>query len=129
MALSLAPGISPSASASNHCTNPDTQLGTKATEAQRKAYSDSCGCYGPNISKDNCGIVQYMIKFINVLSAIVGVVIVIMIAIGGIQYSVARDNPQATVAARAKIINALVALVIFLFSFSFLQWVVPGGIF
>jgi len=86
-------------------------------------------CNNPDNLKDQCQITDYLIKFIDALSAIVGIVIVIMIAIAGIQYSAARDNPQAVVAARAKIFNTILALVVFLFSFAFLQYIVPGGIF
>lgn len=81
------------------------------------------------LEKTECGIVGYIITFINVLSGLVGVVIVIMIAVGGIQYTTARDDPQAVAAAKARIRNAILALVFYLFGFSFLQWLIPGGIF
>lgn len=84
---------------------------------------------GAPLSQHNCGIVKYLLLFINVLSSIVGIVIVIMIIIGGIQYSTAADNPQAAVEAKKRIANAILALLLFIFMFSFLQWVVPGGIF
>lgn len=77
----------------------------------------------------NCGIMEYVIIIINILSAVVGVIVVIMIVIGGIQYSTARDNPQGVAAARERIINALLALVSYLAITAFLQWVVPGGVF
>ncbi len=80
------------------------------------------------INQETCGIVAYLIIFINVLSAVVGVVIVIMVAVGGIQYSTARDNPQAIAAAKGRIVNALLALVFYLMGFALLQWLVPGGI-
>lgn len=81
------------------------------------------------LNQGNCGIIAYLVTFINILSGIVGIVIVIMIAVGGIQYSAARDNPQATAAAKGRIVNAITALVIYLFSFAILQWLVPGGLF
>lgn len=81
------------------------------------------------LTKDNCGIVKYIITFIDVLSGLVGIIVTIMIVVGGIQYSASRDNPQATAAAKARITNAVIALIFFLFTFAFLQWVVPGGAF
>lgn len=84
---------------------------------------------GEAINKDNCGIVGYIVLFTNVLSAVVGVVIVIMIAVGGVQYSTAGDDPQAVSAAKNRIRNAILALVFYLFTFAFLQYLVPGGIF
>lgn len=66
---------------------------------------------------------------VNFLSAGAGVVITIMVIVGGIQYASAGSNPQAVLAAKKKITSALIALVAFAFLFSFLQWLVPGGIF
>jgi hypothetical protein len=66
---------------------------------------------------------------VDILSAGVAVVVVGAIIVGGIQYSIAGDNPQAVTAAKKRITNALLALVAFIFSFAFLQWLIPGGIF
>lgn len=94
-----------------------------------KPKDDESTGQGAPLTKDNCTIVKYIITFINALSAIVGIVVVIMIVVGGIQYSASRDNPQATAAAKGRIVNAVIALVFFLFAFAFLQWIVPGGAF
>lgn len=63
------------------------------------------------------------------MSAVVGIVVVIMIAFGGIKYSASRDNPQATAAAKQHITNALLALVLYIFMFAILEYLVPGGVF
>lgn len=76
-----------------------------------------------------CGITKYLTIFINALSALVGIVVVIMIIIGGIQYAAASDDPAKLAAAKQRIANAILALIIFVFAFSFLQWLIPGGIF
>lgn len=78
---------------------------------------------------EGCGIIRYITDFVNILTAITGVVITIMVIVGGIQYSAARDNPQAVQAAKGKLINAIIALVAFIFTSAFLQWIVPGGVF
>ncbi len=80
-------------------------------------------------SAEHCGILDYLVTAINVLSAIVGVVVVMMIIVGGIQYSAAGDDPQKVQAAKTKITNALLALFVFIFMYAFLQWIVPGGVF
>lgn len=79
--------------------------------------------------KGECGILDKIVDFTNVLAGLVGIVIVIMITIGGIQYSTARDNPQAVEAARKKIYNAVAALILFIFGMALLNWLVPGGVF
>lgn len=85
-------------------------------------------CQDANIDKTNCGIIAYLLTGINVLSALVGVVVVLMIAVGGIQYSASRDNPQATAAAKDRIRNAIIALILYVFMWAFLQYLIPGGV-
>lgn len=77
----------------------------------------------------NNPIVKDINMFINFLGGLVGVVVVGSIILGGIQYSMAGDNPQAVGAAKKRIINGLIALLAFLFTYAFLQWLVPGGVF
>jgi hypothetical protein len=84
---------------------------------------------GQQLSKDNCGIVAFILVIINVLSGLVGVVIVLVIIVGGIQYSMAAGDPGKVAEARKRILNAVIALVLFIFSFSILQYLVPGGLF
>lgn len=67
--------------------------------------------------------------FINLFSAVIGVGAVIMIIFAGIQYSAARDNPQAIQAAKQKIYNVLIGLGAFIFLWAFMQWLIPGGAF
>jgi hypothetical protein len=106
-------------------------MGTKTILAQTNndRFSQPCDP-GPNraLNKNNCGIIAYIVVFINTLSAAVGIVVTIMIVWGGIQYSSSRDNPQQTQEAKTRIRNAIFALVFYLFIFSFLQWLVPGGV-
>jgi hypothetical protein len=86
-------------------------------------------CKDANVNKDNCGIVAYLVDFINILSALVAIVVVIMVAVGGIQYAAAGSDPSAVVAARKRIINALIAFAMYIFMYAFLQWLIPGGLF
>lgn len=78
---------------------------------------------------ENNPIVKDINLIVNILSVGVGVIVVTLIIIGGIQYSIAGDNPQALTAAKQRITNALIALFAYLFIFAFLQWLVPGGVF
>jgi hypothetical protein len=65
----------------------------------------------------------------NVLSIGIGVVVTLMMVMGGLQYMTSRDNPQGVQAARARIMNAVIAMVSYVFIYAFLQWIVPGGVF
>ncbi len=86
-------------------------------------------CKVKPLSKENCRIINYIVVLTNTLSAIIGIVVAIMIVVGGIQYSAAADNPQTAAAAKKRISNAVLALVLYLFTFAFLQWLIPGGFF
>ncbi|CAN5658311.1 hypothetical protein BH23PAT2_BH23PAT2_06050 [soil metagenome] len=81
------------------------------------------------LTPENCSIIAYIRLFTDVLSVLVGIVVVMMIVIGGIQYSSAGNNPQAVAGAKKRISQALFALVAYIFMFAFLQWIVPGGVF
>lgn len=66
---------------------------------------------------------------INLLSATVGIVIVLSLVFAGIQYMTAGGNASQVAAAKNRIVMAILALVLFLFTYAILQWLIPGGIF
>jgi hypothetical protein len=51
-----------------------------------------------------------------------------MIVIGGVQYISSAGNPGAISAAKNRITNAIIALVLFLMMFTIMNFIVPGGI-
>jgi len=102
--------------------------GTFAGSGSAKKADEDCHPDGGRLDAGNCQIIKYITDGIKILSAAVGIVVVIMIAVGGVQYSSARDNPQAVAAAKGRIINAILALVAYLFMFSLLQYLIPGGV-
>jgi hypothetical protein len=77
---------------------------------------------------DQCSINDHLTTVVRVLSAMVGIVVTCMIAWGGLQYSSARDNPQQSAEAKNHILNAVIALVFYIFSIAILNWLVPGGV-
>lgn len=74
-------------------------------------------------------IVDDIQKVVNFLSAGVGIMVITFLIVGGIQYMAAGDNPTAVGEAKKRIFNALIALVVFIFTTAFLQWLIPGGVF
>lgn len=103
----------------------------EASEAASTSYNkDDCKADSfDKLSGKNCGILRYIFLITNVLSGIAATVIVAMMIVGGIQYSAAGADPSKIQAAKQKITNALVALVLFVFGFALIQWLVPGGLF
>lgn len=80
---------------------------------------------------DNSGsgvVVNYLKLILQFLSTAVGGVVVLMIIIAGIQYIISNGDPKAIANAKARLINAITALVLFVLAFAILSFVVPGGI-
>lgn len=119
-------GIMPGATVQPGSPSGGQQNTISANEQPRYVAND---CHEPNLNKSNCGIIRYLVTFIRFLTAIVGIVIVAGIIIGGIQYSVSADEASAVSAAKKRIFNALLALAVYIFMFALLQYLVPGGVF
>jgi hypothetical protein len=85
-------------------------------------------CQDPDQTQENCGIIRYIVLIINLLSALVGIVVTASIIFGGIQYAMSGSDPQKVTAAKKRIGNSLIALVFFIFTYSFLNYLVPGGV-
>jgi hypothetical protein len=82
---------------------------------------------------DNTGeggaIFFYLKLVLRFLSGAVGMVIVLMLVIAGIQYITSAGDPGAIKAAKDRVVNAITALVLFVLSYAILSFVIPGGIF
>jgi hypothetical protein len=90
---------------------------------------ESCNqtCLSDSLHKNP--IVKDLDIFVNFLSGLIGIVVVGMLIMGGIQYSTAGDSPDAVGKAKQRITNALLALVGFMLIYAFVQWIIPGGVF
>lgn len=110
-----------STSASDSCHSDTTDQQTNCRNCQQGGSAQDCLGSNP--------IVKDINLIVDVLAGLVGVVAVVMIVVGGIQYSLARNNPQATAGARTRILNAVIAMIAFMFIWALLQYLVPGGVF
>ncbi len=89
---------------------------------------NSTQCNGKEVtSSDNC-IIENINVAINILSGSIGLLVIIVIIIAGIQYTTAAGDPQRIGKAKNRIRNAIIALVAYMFLYGFLQWVIPGGL-
>ncbi|MEX2006678.1 MAG: hypothetical protein WD877_00655 [Candidatus Saccharimonadales bacterium] len=133
----LLPAVALAAPAPNTdaTTNPEAPNQPKTNTSQsQQSDPDICNKDNPtnaSLSKclENNPIVKRINQVVAFLSAGVGIIVIGVIILGGIQYAIAGDNPTAVAAARQRILNGLIALLIFILTFSFLQWLIPGGIF
>lgn len=107
------------------CENGGYTWNTASGECEgRESFEGDCT--DSNINADNCGIVHYLVIIINILSGVATIAIVISIAVGGIQYSMAGSDPQKVSAAKNRIRNAIIALLLFLFGYALLNFLIPG---
>lgn len=115
------PVVTQTSSSGSTCSSTDPTCATASGDCSADTIEQ--------IDEKNCNIIKYIVVITNVLSGIVGVVIVAMLIWGGIQYSAAGADASKVQAAKQKITNALLALLLFVFGFSIVQWLIPGGIF
>lgn len=80
------------------------------------------------LSSDN-PIIKDLNKIVNFLSALVAIVVIGSIIVGGIQYSLAGGGSDTTQKAKKRIVDSFIALGVFLFIYALLQWLIPGGVF
>ncbi|HVA11407.1 MAG TPA: pilin [Candidatus Dormibacteraeota bacterium] len=78
----------------------------------------------------HCDLVnQYINPAINLFSLSFGLVAVISLIFGGIQYSASQGDPQKAASAKNRIYNTIIAIFAYLFLYTFLQFLIPGGAF
>jgi hypothetical protein len=114
--------VSYAATATSNC---NSAQGTTCNPSDPAASSTKCA----SVTNGNCDLINnYVNPLIDFLSALVGVAVVVSIIIGGIQYSSSGGDPSKVSAAKNRIRNSLIALVVFLFLFGLINFLVPGGI-
>jgi len=96
------------------------------------------GCKGDGCSssvgtgycaKYHDGITDLLFAIIRFLSDGVGIVVVLSVIIGGIQYITSRGDPNATQSAIKRLTSALTALLVFIFAYAILNYVIPNEFF
>jgi len=121
-------------------TAPDNGCGAQPTV--RTSIDFGCRgdtCVNPNIAGYNpnsafCSsyenpVLDALFSILQFLSDGVGVLVVASIIVGGIQFTLSRDNPEAAMKARSRIQTSLVALIIFIFAYAILNYLIPDGFF
>ncbi len=80
-------------------------------------------------SSDSCDFIgKYVNPGIRLLSITFGIVAVISLILGGIQYSASAGDPQAVSKAKKRITDTIIAIVAYFFLLGFLEFLIPGKI-
>lgn len=110
--------------------NQDRLWTQQTCEAEGGVWQGSDVCRFTDRAREtnpNFLVERYLIPITRFLAAIVGLVVIISVVIGGIQYSSAGDNPQKISQAKGRILNSMLALLVFFLLYGLLEWIVPGG--
>lgn len=91
--------------------------------------SDTVCCPTAQVSDSAtaCLFSKYVNPVIATLSVMVGIAVVIGIVVGGIQYASSAGDPQRAAKGKSTITKAITGLVAFMFLYSALQFLSPGG--
>lgn len=80
--------------------------------------------------RNSCDLVaKYLNPSISMLTVIFGLIAMISLVMGGIQYAASNGDSQKVSNAKKRIIMTLEAIVAYAFLWGFLQFLVPGGLF
>jgi hypothetical protein len=92
--------------------------------------ADSAADPNASCDKQGCDLIgKYVNPLINLLSLMFGLIAVASLIFGGIQYSSSAGDPQKAGLAKKRISNTILAVIMYLFLYSFLQFLIPGGAF
>ena len=81
-------------------------------------------------SNTSCDLIpKYVNPLIDTLSVMFGLIAVVSIIFGGIQYSASEGDPQKASQAKNRIAKTVFAIMAYFFLFAFLQFIIPGGAF
>ena len=97
-------------------------------ELSVKVNKGDSGCVVPDASGGGV-IITYLKTILKFLSGGVGIVILLMLTIAGVQYMTAAGQPEQVKAAKNRLQNAITGLVLFLLAFAILNLIIPGSIF
>ena len=111
------------------CEGSGTNCVTCSKKPNPAAGEVYCADPAVTCNADTCDLINnYLNPFISLLTAVVGIVVVLSIIYGAIQYTSSGGDPQKVAKAKSHIVKTVVALFAYIFLFAFLQFLVPGGI-
>ena len=84
---------------------------------------------GGRLDGENCGIIGLLNTIFNFVSGGVAIAVIGNIILAGIQYSAAQGDPSAAAKSKKRITDAVLAFLMYLSLFAFIQWLIPGGVF
>jgi hypothetical protein len=102
--------------------------GSTMTEEQVKAGNKCPDGSNPDVIQ-NTGLWGLLLLVINIMTAGVGILAVGGVVYGSIIYATATDSMEQKKKAKMIIFNVVIGILVYAFMYSFLNFIVPGGVF
>lgn len=94
-----------------------------------KGDASASGSCSDATNLGNCDLISRFINpAVNFLAVLFGLIVTISVVIGAIQYGSSAGDPQKASAAKARIRNAIIALVAFTLLYAGISYLIPGGL-
>ena len=77
---------------------------------------------------DTCEAIDTINQILNFMALLVLPICGLILIFAGIQYSTARNEPKVLAEARLRIYKVVLAIILFVGLWSFLKWLLPGGV-
>jgi hypothetical protein len=110
-----------------------TVLAEKCGDTDLKTGQQCCDGVVTNVIKcsdsEKSGIWGILLLVINILTAGIGVAAVGGIIYGSILYASAGSDPAKVKKAKEVILNVIIGLIAYALMYSFLNYIIPGGVF
>jgi hypothetical protein len=101
-----------------------------AAAAASTCTDNKCGDPAIKCDQDKCDFIgTYINPAITAFTAAFGIIAVISLIAGGIQYATSAGDPQKVANGKKRVFNTIVAIVAYFFLYGFLQFLIPGGLF
>lgn len=104
---------------------------TKPGQVTDSSYRNGGDCRSESgdLSAGNCKIIELLNTAFNLVSGAITLAIIGNIIYAGIQYSTAQGDPSKASKSKDRIRNALIAFLMYISLYAFIQWLIPGGVF
>lgn len=121
-----APACDPSNGLCSECSNG----GKGCISCDNGVCNDPAANASADCDRGGCDLIKkYVNPLIQLLTIVFGLIAVMSIILGGIQYATSEGDPQKVSKAKMRILWTVIAVVSYFFLYAFLQFLIPGGIF
>jgi len=82
----------------------------------------------PNVPGSGGAIIYYLKEALFLINSLIGGIIILVLVVAGIQYITSAGEPANVKSAKGRVMNAVIALVLYLMMMAILNFLIPGGL-